>query len=354
MHLLSNPDLLVRIASWSAFAVGGLVLAMLGVISTSRLVLNLRERRRQLFLATWRPLLAESLEEPLVLLPPVSKFDGTTLLGLWNYYYESLRGDAHERLAYAAGRVGLDEIARRHLRARSRRRQLLAIATLGNLRHAESWSDLERLALHESPMLSITAARALIRIDAQRAMPALVPLFAAREDWPPATVAAMLSEAGPAVASGPLATVVDQTAIEHLPRLIRFLELADPHHGLPPVRRLLENPPEDRIIAPCLRVLARFADPHDLSRVRRYLDHPRWHIRAQAAAALGKMGTEDDVAPLTRLLVDKEWWVRYRAAQALVGLPFLDGTGLKKLTEDQKDRYARDILAQALAEKEMA
>jgi HEAT repeat protein len=66
------------------------------------------------------------------------------------------------------------------------------------------------------------------------------------------------------------------------------------------------------------------------------------------------MGTEDDVEPLTRLLVDKEWWVRYRAAQALAGLPFLDMTTLRKLTEDQKDRYARDILAQALAEKEMS
>ena len=53
---------------------------------------------------------------------------------------------------------------------------------------------------------------------------------------------------------------------------------------------------------------------------------------------------------LERLLSDAEWWVRYRAAKALVRLLGVDPSELECIRLRLHDRYAKDILEQAVAE----
>ena len=57
---------------------------------------------------------------------------------------------------------------------------------------------------------------------------------------------------------------------------------------------------------------------------------------------------------LCRALSDPQWWVRYRAAQALCALPRADLAKLQALTQQLTDRFAADILRQALAERGVA
>jgi HEAT repeat protein len=56
---------------------------------------------------------------------------------------------------------------------------------------------------------------------------------------------------------------------------------------------------------------------------------------------------------LIPLLSDKEWWVRYRAAQALSRLPSMRSPRLKSIQAKQPDPFARDMLAQVIAEIEL-
>ena len=85
-------------------------------------------------------------------------------------------------------------------------------------------------------------------------------------------------------------------------------------------------------------------------RIDELLAHPAWYVRMQAAKLIGRMGRKEDAERLERLLSDAEWWVRYRAAKALVRLLGVDVPELECVRLRLHDRYARDILEQAIAE----
>ncbi|TLY79701.1 MAG: HEAT repeat domain-containing protein, partial [Gammaproteobacteria bacterium] len=134
------------------------------------------------------------------------------------------------------------------------------------------------------------------------------------------------------------------------PGLIPFLAVCNYSTALPTVRQMLHEPHADEVIASCLHVIGKFGDRQDLPLLYRFLTHPRWHVRAVAAGCVGKVGRRADQEKLAPLLADREWWVRYRAAQAIVGLSPRDDQRLRDIHSTLSDRYARDILTQAIAE----
>ena len=69
-----------------------------------------------------------------------------------------------------------------------------------------------------------------------------------------------------------------------------------------------------------------------------------------AASALGRLSEQKDIKILLRMTEDENWWVRYRAAQSLVKIPGQNIESLNVLRDQQQDKYARDILTQAIAE----
>ncbi|TLZ05876.1 MAG: HEAT repeat domain-containing protein [Gammaproteobacteria bacterium] len=150
--------------------------------------------------------------------------------------------------------------------------------------------------------------------------------------------------------SEPLARALLQAPESHRPGLIPFLAVCNYSTALPTVRQILHEPHADEVIASCLHVIGKFGDRQDLPLLYRYLTHPRWHVRAVAAGCVGKMGRRADQEKLAPLLADREWWVRYRAAQAIVGLSPRDDQRLRDIQSTLGDRYARDILTQAIAE----
>jgi HEAT repeat protein len=94
--------------------------------------------------------------------------------------------------------------------------------------------------------------------------------------------------------------------------------------------------------------------PDTIDDVRALLAHHDWQVRVQAARALGRIGERADAQQLLALLADPQWWVRYRAAQALVDLPALSRQDCKSMCAALTDRFAADMLAQVLAERELA
>ena len=328
-------------------------LAMLAAIVVLRLGMLARRRREQRFIAAWRPLMVQCLESMPRDLPPVAAADHEAFLRLWNYYHESLRGAAKERLNELAARAGMDVVARAMLGRRSLRDRLIAAVSLGNLGDKTAWHDLRRLAGDASPLLSLAAARSMLRIEPAITLQWLVPLAAERRDWPLARIAAMLAEAGvdrvtPALAAALEAAASREGESARLSRLLRLTGIADSGQVAPAVRSILEGAGEARVIADGLSALR---DPRDVDLARRHTVHASWMVRVAAAKALGRLGTPEDCKMLTAMLGDPNWWVRHRAAHALAGLPFVGLEELRKIRVELTDRFAGQALDHVMAEK---
>jgi HEAT repeat protein len=234
------------------------------------------------------------------------------------------------------------------LRQRRLPSRLLGTVALGHVGDTAAWDALLAEAGSHSLALSLAAARALVRLDAARAVAALIPLIERREDWPHTRIWPLLQEAGPEAVTGTLRAAIARSASRAQARLVHLLPLADETEAAACVRRLLQTTDSDWVIGACIGVIE---SPAELPTIRQFAAHPRWHIRMLAAKALGRLGEAQDEARLVAMLGDAEWWVRYRAAQALVTLPWMPRNRLEAVRDAQADRYARDALDHAIAER---
>ena len=309
-----------------------------------------RTKREERIEHVWLPILvADSADVPNDL-PLLEKRDLIPFLTLWNQLQESFTGDITQRLNDVARRAGVDAKARRMLERRSLPHRLLAVSTLGHLgdrSDLDSWNALVRLTAHRDGLLSLAAARALTRIDADSALPVILPHIGERDDWSRNYVLAMLMDLGADVVSRPLTDAALQVAPDRAQRLLQYFSVAHVADAAPVVRTLIAQTGEVECLAACLRV---FADVDDLATVREYLHHPSWQVRVQAVNVLGRLGATDDYLALLPLLSDPEWWVRYRTAKALCSLPGTNMSRIRHLSTTHDDAFARDMLVHVLAE----
>ena len=339
---------LLAIAMWMGCAALGLSLLLLGQIFFMRRLLTSRERRRQELRAVWRPVILDSLIRLPVPLPELAPADFAAFALLWNHFHEVLDGVSRERLNALGDALGLGDLALARLGGSSGEEQLMAILTLGHLREERAWHQLEALALQPVPLLSITAARALVLVDAAAAMALFARLIEQRDDWPLASVGAILREAGPQAVTLPLIGLVAGAAGHREVRLIRLLEYAQGRLAMPMIRAISRRSCDPEVLAVCLHLVR---DRRDAIMARRFLRAGDWRVRVQAVLALGRVGGADDRAALVERLQDSQWWVRYRAAQALLELPEASRESLAGILARQTDPFARDILGQVMAER---
>lgn len=339
---------LISFAIWAVAGASALAAFMMLHIAWVRARLSARVRRETRFLARWRPLLLESIDSMPLQLKSIKRRDWQTFLALWSSFFESVRGPARHRLKAMALRMRMDLAARALLDHGTTRDELLAVETLGSLGDGESWNTIEQLAKSDHSLLSLTAARALLMIDAQRAIDLLIPELIARDDWPLARVMALLTDVGPEAVSRPLATAIDFATPAQLPRLISLMDCANAEIVAPQLLRLLEISDDHEILVACLKSVHAPRDPALLSGLAR---HSSWQVRTQCARLLGLVANPGDETLLIPLLADPVWWVRYRAARALAELSFLSRDDLWRMRFLLTDRFAQNILDQAVAER---
>jgi HEAT repeat protein len=324
---------------------------LLGYAFVLRASLTLRNRRYAAFIEVWRPVLAEVVSDGGLqreTLPALRRRDLEFFLHEWNITHDSIRGSAESRLNALARELGIDHKVWKMLDRHQVRHKLVATATLGHLGEVRAWDRLCSLVESSNTLLSLLAASALVQIDANRALPIVIPRMAEREDWPPARVATILRRAGPDAVSEPLAAAILEATPEKANRLLGYLDTCHLRVADELTHRLLKYSDDDYIITALLRTLD---NPRELPIVRKLLGHERWHIRMLSAIALGRIGEAEDTGSLIELLSDQAWWVRYRAAQTLAHLPFMTIGQLREVQAAQGDRYARDILDQVIAEE---
>lgn len=347
MEFSTSTNYLLDLAYWTSATAMAIVILMLITIVTLRVALVMRERRERRVRARWRPILAQSIEGLPATVPRIGRLDLYMVLYLWNSLHESLRGEAKEQINKLALVTGIYLIVRKLLSGRGLRGRLIALSTLGHLQDKTCWKEIVALARDPHPVVSIVAARALLMIDKNAALPLLMPLIVERLDWPVARVAGMLKEAGPDAVSAPLIDALAHADEQQVQRLVSYFRVIHIDQAALAIRNILATYDNPNLIAACLKVMA---NPRDLDVVRKHVEHPSWFVRVAVAHALGRVGRMEDVDALLKLLGDREWWVRYRAAQALIALPFLAKKDLAAIAECLNDRFARDILKQAVME----
>jgi hypothetical protein len=346
----TGSELIVALA-WQSAQVAGLGSAALLLMSLSvRRYLRWQARTHARVIAAWRPLLARVAiegEEPPAL-PPLPRRHLPYLMEEWNALHEAVRGEPSERLNAFALRLGFDVAARRMMHAGAIGRRILAIRTLGHLRDPSSWQPLQEQLGSANALVSFYAAAALVRIDAQRAMPGIMNQLAERESWPGEAMARLLVDAGADVAREPIRALMLSLAPSKIPPLLPWLAHVDAVLGSEVAVELLRRHPEDAHIVSAALVVV--LDPGVLPELARFADSADADVRKNLAVAYGHLGSLADTETVTQLMCDTVWWVRYRAGQALLKLKGMTNDRLEAVRAHLTDKYARDMLEHVRAE----
>lgn len=330
-------------------------LVLLSVVLGLRMSHVLWKKRLQKLRTTWWPVFAEASASPQFAsnaeLPAVRRGQKLMLLREWSRFRSLVLGDATTSLNTLATRLDLLPLARRHLQRRSADSRLLAMQAIGQMKDVASWDAIAATLENPNIALSVTAATALVDINADRAIPRLVPLIGQLTRWPRTQVGRILSRAGPDIVSMRLCREIADASPDAAIVLLQFADSAYAGDINAVTEQLLLHSSEPSVLSAALKAARGRICPE---RVLELTRHEVWYVRMQAASLLGRAGNREDLAVLEPLLSDREWWVRYRAAQALVASPFLGPNALRRIGARQVDRFAHDILKQALAEKGLA
>ncbi|MGD8640705.1 MAG: HEAT repeat domain-containing protein [Gammaproteobacteria bacterium] len=344
---VTASDTIVVAAIYISIISAFLILSLSVWVSVLRLRLTMRNRRRRKIRNLWNPVLTRITVGENPPIPPFSYRDSYAFLIEWNDFYSIVRGNSLDQLRRLAEKLRIDYYSRRMLFSRRLHDQLLAAITLGHMREYSAWDELYKLVFSDQNLLAITAARALLLIDPDNASKRILPLLLASKQWPWSNVADALRLAGPANVCTPLAELANVGSPEEQIRLLRFMEVVRCEIVTDAITNILAASDDDRVTSVCLSIVR---DTSALPHVYKHLDNTRWHVRMQAAAALGRIGNKNDIPRLLEKLADREWWVRYRSAQAIARLCGDKPERLLQLREQLDDAYGRDMLTHVIAE----
>ncbi|MBW8830487.1 MAG: HEAT repeat domain-containing protein [Burkholderiales bacterium] len=311
-----------------------------------------RARERAALHDRWRPLLAgAALGEDLPdMLHALRSRERTDWILLWIALQDGMRGSAHEGLNRIAERLGLHDDALRWTRPGrgAMARRVIGLIALGHFGRADDWAPLRAALDDPLPLVSVGAARALLQIDARRAVPAVLDEFLKRPDWPAPRLGTLLREAGAEAVASPLVERLLEGSPEQQRRLLPLLRFAESPLRGGVLHQLVERSSDPQVLSIALRQLC---GPDALPRVRSLAQHDDALVRSAAAQALGQIGRTEDRGRLMAMMSDRDWWVRYRAAEAQLALPGTNAAAIIELRRLLTDRFARAALDHVCAER---
>lgn len=351
----SDFDTLTTVALWSIAAVLATTVILFVYTVGLRVATISSDQRRRSFLTRWRDVFATSMlsldSARQQSLPSVRRGDRIDLLEEWNRARSMVDGSAVDNLIELAQRTGIPEVALRLFHSRRIGSKILAVQTIGHLKLTALRDELHDLLDHDNTALSITVASALVDIDPDFGISAVIPMINKRRDWPKTRVSILLRQAGSARISEPMYRAIRSEDDVGKTYLLQFARLVEAEILDALVEDLIRESRNPGVLNAALKLVSGFAG---VPRIAALTQHETWFVRMQAAKVLGRVGQEEHLSLLESMLDDSEWWVRYRAAQAITSLPFLGPNQLRKLRMKQSDPFAGDILQQCFAEVGLA
>lgn len=338
--------LLVVLIAATSVAIASLLL----FVSLRLLAGAIENARLRAFERRWEPVLLAWMDGQHPALPPLPERHRLWLLRLWNRTRSFVEGESANFLRQLALVLELPRHSAELLGARAAWKRILGVLTLGELRAVAHWQELEALLDEPRPPVALAAVEAMVRIDAGRAAPLVIPALLARTHWDPVRVGRLLRTLG-SDAVGPLLAALDRTPLGAAARVLAWLGLTQQHEVLRPMRARLAAGGGAEEAGLILKVLGQLGGAEERTLALSYLGHAEWHVRMHAATALGLLGLAGDRPRLAKLLTDPVWWVRYRAAGALFQLSGATPEHFRALAARHPDPAARDVLQRILVER---
>ena len=290
-------------------------------------------------------------------LPALKKNEREALLGLW-LEERSLAAEAYgARLDKFGLELGLDKTICRILRPTSLKflpdRVWLLSQAVTAARHIDTPDTRKYLRLmteSDNPSLASGACAALLEVGAENTERLIITtLFGFPQRLP-----FFISQLGESGAARILHSI--EAYFEYLPEYVRFnfialSEFTRDETLLPMLSARLQHSDEPEEICALLRAIGNLGGAGQRDLIRKYFEHENRFVRLNAGKALANVGTVEDRDLLLPMLADYNWSVRYRAAKSYVELTGDDEEHINHMIGSLEDKFAREILAHAYAEK---
>ena len=279
-------------------------------------------------------------------LPPQDEAGKEALLDLAVRYAAVLRGAEAARIVTCAEQQGLVDRLLRELRAPDPWRRAQAADLLGRLRIRRAVPLLVAALKDDSEDVRTVAARSLAMIGDSAAVPALAGALADPSRWTVSLVAENLMRMGAQVVP-PLIFLLG--ASDHNVRVatVQILgEIRDPV-AVEPLVAILNADADLNLRAQAAAALGKLGGPRAEGALERALVDRAWQVRAQAAKALGRLGRAEVAPLLADAMPDTHWWVRVNCAEALARLGDEGRRQLDRLLR-HPDGYVREQAAAVL------
>lgn len=332
-----------------ALFVGSFVLIVLVVYLRVR---NMRRAKKRASLeARWEPIMLEVLagaapdsELHTLVKPDEERYFVDFLM----HYSTRLKGD--ERAAVLELSHQYLPWVTLQLKRRSPERRARAVQTLGEL-DAQGYTDELMAALTDpSPLVAITAARALARQRNPDLARGLVDSFGAVELWHKRFLSSMLANMGPK--SGPILreALADRNQPTHTrvlaaETLVQLNDLA----AVDSATAVIQTEHDTDLLVAALRLIQRVGGEEQREPVKRLLIAADPAVRANAVRALACVGTQSDVDLVRKAVEDESNWVVMHAVWGLKALGRLDMLRDIVSCNHRRAAAAREMLAEVPA-----
>jgi HEAT repeat protein len=332
-----------------ALFVGSFVLVMLVVHLRLH---NLRRARQRADLeAQWEPIILEVLAggaPDAKLHALVKPEDEGYFVSFLMRYSTRLKGDEREAVLDLS-REYLPAVALQ-LKRRSPERRARAVQTLGELDAHGYTDDLMSALSDPSPLVAITAARALARQRNPDLAQGLVASFGAVELWHKRFLSSMLASMGPKSGAILRDALGDPNRPTHTrvlaaETLVQLNDLA----AADSATAVIQTETDTDLLVAALRLIQRVGGEEQREPVKGLLQAPDPAVRANAVRALACVGTQSDVDLVRSAVEDESNWVVMHAVWGLKALGRLDV--LRELVSSNHHRAAaaREMLAEVPA-----
>jgi HEAT repeat protein len=251
---------------------------------------------------------------------------------------ELISGGQRDQLIAQARAAGLERWLMNDLRSSKQERRLAAVETLGMFNSSEVIAALLGALEDRDPDVRISAALALVELDAAPPPPILVQKLNFKRQDRPLVLRRLFARIAPshiddmlAIAEGRLGTdVLRPFAIDAIGATGR-LDLAE---------RLaaIAGDADVTVRATVLRAIAALGRMPERDIVAAGLDDGAWEVRTQAIQAARRLDRLDLAPRIVELADDEVWWVRFRAGECLAAMREAGLGALRELAEAGAER----------------
>lgn len=323
----------------------GITMVLMTLICLFRWLFHVEQLSFKKFSRDWYPVLAGVIvgDKPTVY-APLNRSEKLVLLRLWNYWYQSVSGNAKIRLKQFVCEIGCTDVAIDLVQRGNRAEKLLSSISLGNLNEPSAWGHLKALVDTEDQIVSLHAARAMLQVDAVRAIKELLPMILGRAHWDMSVLTQILWLSRNHFES----EVIEHWGNLNMSQQIRTLKLCA-NLGLPLtqdlMQQLLQADQPTEILLAALRLLDRLQNPAHRQDVMRLFDHSSAAVRAEAVKAHRTLADLRDIETLVDMLHDSDVTTRHHAATTLSQPTSLGLQRLGLLKEVLEDARAYEAVA---------